>query len=67
MSRLIDADTLKKVLEWCPYDEWFSEIDRLPTVDAVEVVRCGECRYYPWCVRLGKYMDETDYCSKGER
>ena len=25
-----------------------SEIDKLPTVDAVEVVRCRECKHHHW-------------------
>lgn len=43
-----------------------------PVVDAVQVVRCGECRYYAIfdsrCV-LGHGLnepDETDFCSYGE-
>lgn len=51
----------------------------MPTVDAVEVVRCGECRYYgvgeneeecwrsSWCVMHETTMDCDDYCSYGER
>lgn len=47
-----------------------------PTVDAVPVVRCGECRYYRAsssiacvCCHPGgmKFTSDSDYCSRGER
>lgn len=45
-----------------------------PTVDAVPVVRCRECKYtytdgcgYLACVKSGLYPDENDYCSRGKR
>lgn len=49
--RLIDADALKtrKSINSANYNsietiqEW---IDNAPTIDAVPVVRCGECKYY---------------------
>ena len=39
-----------------------------PTVDAVEVVRCKDCKHrysYSWC----EYVDDDDnfYCARGER
>lgn len=47
-------------------------IAEMPTIDAVEVVRCGECknRFRTECTM--KYLTEmrsnnTDYCSWGER
>lgn len=64
MSRLIDADKLKKPIyaeddnctgDGMTYDEMdaynaginiaWSRIESAPTVDAVPVVRCGECAY----------------------
>ena len=50
--RLIDADALKRLVD----DEWFDcrekssffdEIDRTPTIDAVPVVRCKDCKHRP--------------------
>ena len=35
--RLIDADKL-------PIDIEYEDVESAPTVDAVQVVRCGECR-----------------------
>lgn len=48
----------------------------LPTVDAVPVVRCRECRYFytdeygfPACAESGAMLnpEEDDYCSRGQR
>ena len=48
-----------------------------PTIDAVQVVRCGECRYrelakvnckgYTICPASGMEITDDDYCSYGER
>jgi len=39
-----------------------------PTVDAVEVVRCRDCRWYDHiCWRVETEFGENDYCSYGER
>lgn len=47
------------------------EIDKLPTVDAVEVVRCLECKYHnkpPCPMRLSfNWTEGDDFCSYGER
>lgn len=59
------------------------DVKRQPTVDAVEVVRCRECRHYDIygykiCTlhsslpsKYGRganlYMDKDDFCSYGER
>ena len=47
-------------------------LDDVPSVDAVEVVRCGECknRFKVICPFSYKYAidgSETDFCSYGER
>lgn len=44
-QRLIDANALRAKCDaphWCV---WMSEIDDAPTVDAVEVVRCKDCKH----------------------
>ena len=53
--------------------------DDIPTVDAVEVVRCKDCKMWDaetgWCGELSHFHDgmswdifnEDDYCSWGER
>lgn len=46
-----------------------------PTVDAVEVVRCRECKYhedtsvteYEHCCLIGKTVWYNDFCSYGEK
>ena len=49
--RLIDAENLSDMLydnefaSLCPLDEVSGVIDACPTVDAVVVTRCKDCRY----------------------
>lgn len=78
--RLVDADALK--------EKSFgkrgglihtSDIDDAPTVDAVEVVRCKDCRFSDWytavdgkercyCMEHGSSgHEEMDFCSYGEK
>lgn len=81
--RLIDADKLKAdVVSWENCYNGFSDtydkamiidtIDEQPTIDAVPVVRCGECKYREknhYCVKWGQpYLCKDDcFCSYGER
>ena len=76
--RLIDADMIRDKLkqkEINPATIFINEVligllDDAPTVDAVEVVRCKDCKYWNG---EGKYCDydmsglAEDYCSWGER
>lgn len=78
--RLIDADALlkdvltagigKTIIEYSESDIGYM-IRKRPTVDAVEVVRCGECKYHnkPNCPirRSFNWTDDNDFCSYGER
>lgn len=75
--RLIDADELKTILSIRKTIETIQQaIDNAPTIDAVPVVRCKDCKFYgtpknykkPYCMR-GAYVkvNADDYCSKGER
>lgn len=55
-------DVLKMVANW---------LNEAPTVDAVEVVRCGECRFVdtdacPMSGTPGR-VSASDFCSYGER
>ena len=86
--RLIDADELAK--KWTiaspePYNtdavEELDSIREAPTVDAVPVVRCKDCKHKVWVQEPchGKSVDyckvwdctlrnlETTFCSYGER
>lgn len=46
-------------------------IDEMPTIDAVEVVRCKDCKHfdgsYPMCCRFEETFEPEDYCSFGEK
>ena len=88
MTRLIDADALsEKLCETTIFikdGEVFQRmINDAPTVDAVEVVRCKDCKYHTnawntsnksccgYCTKLGAVayygVDAMDYCSFAER
>lgn len=79
--RLIDADKLERQEYWgnerCFDYVDAEDIDNAPTVDAVEVVRCRDCKHYEIhkpkvlenCERNGYIipMKPDDFCSYGER
>ena len=77
--RLIDADRLSEAIYdnvSAPYEEavWakedcLAEIDAAPTVDAVHVVRCRECKHLGFCGDATnlEVMGFYGYCSRGER
>lgn len=79
--RLINADKLVDMLydnefaALCPLDEVSGVIDACPTVDAVPVVRCKDCKYYKpdefecGCDFAGglPYVKADDFCSYGQR
>ena len=55
-------------------DAIIDEIDNAPDVDAVEVVRCKNCKekfeYSPnqfYCFLSGMPIDEDDFCSLGSK
>ena len=81
MARLIDADKLGMYLAdvqlanrgWrddvCELlDDVMYALEEAPTIDAVEVVRCKDCRYWNNgdCYRL-ELSRPDDFCSYGER
>ena len=89
--RLIDADALADILDRLAYDDWnqgvstswaeaFSEVVHIvrndaPTIDAVEVVRCKDCKYSDatinggvYCLRTSSFgWTDDSYCSDGEK
>ena len=94
--RLIDADALMKAMYhrafetdgdtmwqsgcWVRYRAVEQTVREQPTVDAVPVVRCKDCKYYGRADKrrfyrgmdcLNKHIDtiipDKDYCSKAER
>ena len=84
MSRLIDADELKKAFDFDDDAELevavvHYGIDHAPTIDAVPVVRCKDCKYRKkgglhrsekdgWSVVYDVPCDLGDdgFCSRGE-
>lgn len=86
MTRLIDADAIDKryvpiapVIDWgTVHYEWVAFIDdinELPTVDAVPVIRCRDCKYLRFTGTVWKCQnpivmmlcEPNDYCSRAER
>ena len=85
MPRLIDADKANRRIEPficggcddyhncgnCLANKALSLLRGEQTVDAVEVVRCKDCRYHNShrCYMAFDLVatDNTDYCSRGER
>lgn len=79
--RLIDADAMRQ--DWLENGEnefvydtnaFLDSIDAQPTIDAVPVVRCKDCKWFIYdddvdyvCAQIGKYMGFNDFCSYGER
>ena len=75
-KRLIDANAVDYENIMCSQSQlhWLNAIiEKQPTVDAVEVVRCWECKYYELNATCGKscFRDvltaPDDFCSYGER
>lgn len=77
--RLIDADELMEKYHKTPvWDSWV-EINNAPTIDAVPVVRCKDCKHEIstadirartgsyWCNYKLQPCDADDFCSYGER
>ena len=82
--KLIDADAVKELIRsgvsvdtYADQDYVCELVDEIPTIDAVEVVRCKDCKYSfydkdyeSYNCRKHEYVecfDADDYCSWGER
>lgn len=77
MARLIDGDAL---ITWIKGSQQMTSkmksiicyIKTMPTIDAVEVVRCKECKYKHmhksvWECLYGLMITADGYCNYGER
>ena len=71
--RLIDADELMKLcdimvekynIQQSTWSQFKAMVECMPTIDAVQVVRCKDCKWYRYC-NLPFSGDE--FCSDGER
>lgn len=82
MARLIDADATLPIIDNYAktVDGEHKEVIKAirdivevisPTVDAVEVVRCKDCRYLSrnkfYCTRFNIAIIDNGFCHKGER
>lgn len=86
MKKLIELDAAVSALDGLPMDYGRWDVDdvlhalaSVPTVDAVEVVRCRVCRWwgvfpgstaaptYHDCKARGISTDADDFCKRGER
>lgn len=71
--RLIDADATKRRVADTYFDTLIPCVNRAlddsPTVDAVPVVRCRECKHLGFCGDATnlEVMGFYGYCSRGER
>ena len=75
-KRLIDYYYLAEKIE-CPGEPlvYWHDIEAAPTVDAVPVVRCKDCKYHEdeeigmvYCPNaLGGWVAENWFCADGER
>ena len=80
--RLIDADELKKWSEEIEYtfdggidiNEFDRKLEHMPTVDAVPVIRCKDCKHWQcddvdsYCDELGIFgTDMNSYCSYAKK
>ena len=80
-KRLIDVDEaiVNFGFEWGDIpptrEEFVRFLKKQPTVDAVEVVRCWECKYhedtdvtgFKHCCLIDKTVRYNDFCSYGKR
>ena len=83
MARLIDDNDVYALFDASGFARLHvSDIDTIPRVDAVEVVRCKDCKYWgqdvcsytgddeSFCTNpdgLDNYAHPDDFCSYGER
>lgn len=85
MGRLIDANKMIKDIKenYVIYgyadflNDFFRMVEEQPTVDAVEVIRCKDCKYCDigsyrgncnlWDDGYGALVSMDDFCSQGER
>ena len=75
--KILAIDTERIIGHTSYKDRALLNIRGLPAVDAVEVVRCADCRHFTcgandaeqwaWCNWREQDVDPTDYCSWGQR
>ena len=71
---LVDARTAERFATFCALAD---AVEEMPTVDAVQVIRCKDCKFRYWddwleeyfCQCYAEYMQvlPDDFCSNAER
>jgi hypothetical protein len=59
---LIDARTAERFATFCALAE---TVEQMPTIDAVSVVRCKDCKQLQ-CCNYTQFLGVDGYCSYGE-
>lgn len=79
INREKEIQSWKKAKEFDPHEHYpidviIDSLKNAPSVDAVEVVRCKDCKYNgkPYCDLLTTgsrdwYINDDDYCKWGEK
>ena len=77
MARYVSIDEIDKIYRKLGCSENEIEIahmiEDLPTVDAVEVVRCKDCKHKDfykqrvYCYKIDRYRQVNDFCSCGAK
>ena len=66
MTRLIDADALTK--EACAEGAYgyidAKQIADAPTIDAVKIVRCKDCKHYKPQKKSAHWENKANYCNR---
>ncbi len=74
--RLIDADALENLLQKDGHETLVHYIHLQPTIDAVPVVRCKDCKHYNtigcskgfgWCENIDRGTSDNFYCANGKQ
>ena len=63
MARLIDADKFE-VYTVDGVQSMLEAIDIAPTVDAVEIVRCKDCKHYMPQKKSAHWQNRANYCNR---
>ena len=72
MSELIDRQAALDAIKFAELGREYDEVEKVPSVDAVLVVRCKECIHFTqggWCDREFDWfpVGNNDFCSMAEK
>lgn len=74
-NNLWDYETVDGISATLVLKQTVKDIRNCPTVDAVPVVRCKDCKHYVWdefdgahvCLSICKFIKPDFWCADGER